>query len=366
MSSASPGLPDVFSVREVARAAGVSPRDVRGLIASGQASALDGRFLTARQAIGVVRAFRGARLAGGRGREMFGGAVARRNHAGVPLIASGALHALVIACFLFATTLKISKAAVEAPTGFKAVRMVFLATPGPGGGGGGGGLRQPAPPPRVQLKGTSPLRSPVPMERAVRRARVEPPVRHVPAPSPPIVAVSRPVDPPPPIVKADPIPPVVAPVVSAPADTRDRAGVLTDTPSRVDSHGPGAGGGTGAGQGTGIGEGDGAGIGPGSGGGTGGGPYRPGSGITPPSVLREVKPDYTEDARRRGIAGDVVLEIVVRSDGSVGQIRVIQGLGAGLNERAVEAVRQWRFSPARRYGTPVDVLVEVAVEFKLR
>jgi protein TonB len=79
-----------------------------------------------------------------------------------------------------------------------------------------------------------------------------------------------------------------------------------------------------------------------------------------------VKPDYTEDARRRGLSGDVVLEIVVRSDGRVGAVRVVQGLGAGLDERAVAAVRQWRFSPARRFGTPVDVLVEVAVEFRLR
>jgi TonB family protein len=297
---------------------------------------------------------------------MFERAESEDSHPGVPLMASGALHVAVVASFLFATTLGMTKASVEAPSQFKAVRLVFLATPGPGGGGGGGGMRQPAPPPRAQQKGTSPLRSPVPVERAVRKSRVEPEVRRAPAPPPPVVPAPRPVDPPPPAVKAEPIPPVVAPVVSAPADTRERAGVLTESASQADSHGPGSGGGSGTGQGTGIGEGNGAGIGPGSGGGTGGGPYRPGSGITPPRVLREVKPDYTEEARRRGIVGDVVLEIVVRSDGSVGQVRVLQGLGAGLNERAVEAVRQWRFSPAHRYGTPVDVMVEVAVEFKLR
>jgi protein TonB len=47
-------------------------------------------------------------------------------------------------------------------------------------------------------------------------------------------------------------------------------------------------------------------------------------------------------------------------------VKVLQGLGAGLDQRAADAVRQWRFSPARRFGTPVDVIVEVAVEFKLR
>jgi protein TonB len=98
----------------------------------------------------------------------------------------------------------------------------------------------------------------------------------------------------------------------------------------------------------------------------GGGPYRPGSGVTPPRILREVKPDYTDDARRRGLEGEVVLEIVVRSDGRVGNIRIVQGVGGGLDQRAVDAVRQWKFAPGERQGTPVDVLVEVAVEFRLR
>jgi protein TonB len=176
----------------------------------------------------------------------------------------------------------------------------------------------------------------------------------------------KPVEPPPPAPAPEPLPQVVAPVATAPADTRDRAGALNDPPLESDSHGPGSGSGVGTGQGTGIGEGTGSGIGPGSGGGTGGGPYRPGSGITPPAILREVKPDYTEEARRRGLAGDVVLEIIVRADGNVGTVKLLQGLGSGLDQRAIEAVRQWRFSPARRFGTPVDVIVEVAVEFKLR
>ena len=79
-----------------------------------------------------------------------------------------------------------------------------------------------------------------------------------------------------------------------------------------------------------------------------------------------MKADYTEEARRRNLVGEVVLEIVVRRDGSVGEIKVLRGLGAGLDERALQAVRQWRFSPAHRHGAPVDVLVEVAVAFRLR
>jgi TonB family protein len=169
-----------------------------------------------------------------------------------------------------------------------------------------------------------------------------------------------------PVLKAEPLPAVIAPIVTAPADTRSRAGVLQQTTAENDSHGPGSGAGAGSGIGTGLGSGDGSGVGPGSGGGTGGGPYRPGSGIEAPRLLREVKADYTEDARQRGVSGDVVLEIVVRRDGTVGDVKVLQGLAGGLNDRAVQAVRQWRFTPARRQGAAVDVIVEVAVEFKLR
>jgi TonB family protein len=82
--------------------------------------------------------------------------------------------------------------------------------------------------------------------------------------------------------------------------------------------------------------------------------------------LREVKADYTDEARRRGVRGESLLEIVVRRDGTVGDVRVLKALGAGLDERAIAAVRQWRFAPATRHGAPVDVVVEVAVEFMLR
>jgi TonB family protein len=186
----------------------------------------------------------------------------------------------------------------------------------------------------------------------------QPPKPVEPAPAPPAPKLEP--------LKAESLPLVVAPLIAVAADSRSRTGALEQTPVDADSRGPGSGGGTGVGTGTGIGEGDGAGVGQGSGGGTGGGVYRPGSGIEPPRLLREVKPDYTEEARVRRLAGEVVLEIVVRRDGSVGDLKVVKGLGGGLNERAVQAVRQWRFTPARRQGTPVDVIVEVAVEFKLR
>ena len=361
MSSAATAVPDVFTVREIARAAGAPTREARALLAAGTIPSLDGRFIAAGDAVRAVRILRGT-LPPAEARGLFSPPTRGKSPAGRALAASGVLHTAILGCFVLLTTLGVATAPerrLETP-----VRLVFLATPGPGGGGGGGGLRQTTPPPRIEMKGASVERSPVPPRRrsATRRAAPEP--RRIPPPPRP-----RPVDRPaePAVVPvAAPAPQVVAPVATAPADTRDTAGALGDAPPVPESQGPGSGTGAGSGQGTGIGEGTGAGIGPGSGGGTGGGPYRPGSGIAPPGLLREVRPDYTEEARRRGIEGDVVLEIVVRADGMVGNVKVLQGLGGGLDQRAIDAVRQWRFSPARRFGTPVDVMVEVAVEFSLR
>ena len=182
----------------------------------------------------------------------------------------------------------------------------------------------------------------------------------IPTPAPVVPA------PPTPIPPAPAPPAVVAPVATVAADRNDRAGVPAESPGQSSSYGPGTGGGVGSGSGLGLGEGQGSGIGPGSGGGTGGGPYRPGTGIAPPQLLREVRANYTDEARKRAIEGDVVLEIVVKRDGSVGQVKVLHSLGGGLEQRAVEAVRQWKFAPATRYGSAVDVVVEASVGFKLR
>ncbi len=361
MSSATRAVPDVFSAREIARAAGVGLREVRAMILSAELETVDGRFVAAAEAVRAVRLLRGGAPEAGHG--LFRPpAVAKRS----PLrafLASGALHAALLVGLVVLTTMGVASAPDETKREPTHMRLVFLPIPGPGGGGGGGGLRQPAPPPRAETKGRSLLRSPVPPPRRITTRPPDP----EPKKTPPVRVepVARPVEPPPPAPPA-PLPQVVAPVAPVPADTRDRAGEIAAAARESDSQGPGTGAGVGTGQGTGIGEGSGSGIGPGSGGGTGGGPYRAGSGITAPAIVREVKPDYTEEARRRGLEGDVVLEIVVRSNGSVTDVKLLRGLGGGLDQRAIEAVRQWRFSPARRYGTPVDVIVEVAVEFKLR
>jgi protein TonB len=349
---------DVFSASEIARAAGADVRDVRALLASGCVPAIGGRFVAAGHAIELVRSLRTGTHLSASVPELFQGAVADRREAGVPFAGSALAHVVMLGGI--ALLLGMDPPRPTAAARIETANLVFLAIPGPGGGGGGGGQKQTAPPARAELSGSRRLRSPVPTLRTVQGAKTEP------APAPRPEPATEPAEPPPPPQQPVPAPPVVAPVATVAADARDRQGLPTDAASDSDSRGRGTAGGAGTGAGTGLGEGVGAGIGPGSGGGTGGGPYRPGSGVTPPRLLREVKPDYTEDARRRGINGDVELEIVVRSDGTVGEVRLQRGLGAGLDQRAIDAVRQWRFSPATRLGAPVDVIVEVAVEFKLR
>ncbi len=134
------------------------------------------------------------------------------------------------------------------------------------------------------------------------------------------------------------------------------------------TQGPGTGGGAGSGTGTGAGEGRGSGLGPGFGGGTGGGAYKPGTGVSTPQLLREVKPDYTVEAMRAKVQGVVLLECVVLPDGTVGDTRVVKSLDDvfGLDAQAIKAAKQWKFLPGRRFGEPVPVLVTIELTFTLR
>jgi protein TonB len=361
---------DVYTAREIAEAADVPEPYVRGLIARGEirsvTAAVEGAdprwaelvahsdALKAVRSLKTWRATEAATAALGLHDELLLPAVERSRQTTVPLLVSTSLHVAVAAAALVIASLDFTRAdertdAIDVPA--EPTRLVFVALPGPGGGGGGGGLRMRTPPPKAEREGRREISSPIPVRR------LPPP----PEPLPP-----KP-EPPPPPLEAKTLPPVMAPVVPMASDHTNQEGLLKEIPKgNPPSQGSGSGGGTGSGQGTGIGEGTGSGIGPGEGGGTGGGPYRPGSGVDPPRLLREVRADYTDAARRANLSGEVLLEIVVRRDGTVGDVRVLQRLGSGLDERAIHAVRQWRFSPARLRGAPVDVIVEVAVEFKLR
>ncbi len=121
--------------------------------------------------------------------------------------------------------------------------------------------------------------------------------------------------------------------------------------SGLASNGFGAGGGMGSGRGGGIGPGSGPGYGPGSGGGIGGGAYRIGGGVSPPSILYKVEPEYSEEARKAKFQGTVLLFVVVDEKGMPRDIKILRPLGLGLDQKAVEAVEKWKFSP-RADGKP--------------
>lgn len=136
-------------------------------------------------------------------------------------------------------------------------------------------------------------------------------------------------------------------------------------PAAPPSNGTGSGGGIGAGSGGGVGVGHGAGVGPGSGGGIGGGVYKVGGGISAPKPVETPDPEYTEEARRAKIQGTCILWLIVDAEGHPRDIRVVRGLGYGLDAKALETVKQWRFEPARKDGQPVNVQVSVEVGFRL-
>ena len=362
-------VPEIYSGREIAAAAGVPESHVRGLVARGDIRTLNAfstgvgvaggdDFIPHDEAVRAVRALRSGDVVLAPDADalsrLLAPATVQARSTPVPFLVSTSLHGLVAALLLIIGSLGLTTADERTELidqEAKPVRLVFLAQPGPGGGGGGGGLKMRTPPPKAQRQGVQKISSPIPARRLPPPARPEPP---------------KP-EPPPPPLEAKTLPPVMAPVAPVAADPKNQEGELKEMPKEAPpSQGPGAGGGTGSGKGTGIGEGNGSGIGQGEGGGMGGGPYRPGSGVSPPQLLKEVRADYTDEARRANVEGEVVLEIVVRRDGTVGDVKVLQRLGSGLEQRAIQAVRQWRFSPARLKGTPVDVVVEVAVEFRLR
>ncbi len=220
--------------------------------------------------------------------------------------------------------------------------IVWLAVPGPGGGGGGGGNRSPEPPRRAELPGKDKITVPVLKPATLENLETK---------------------------KEEPAPQqwVNIPAQTLASSDIIMSGAIEGTQGGT-SLGSGTGGGAGTGTGSGIGSGTGSGLGPGWGGGTGGGAYRPGSGVELPRVVREVKPQYTADAMRAKVQGMVVLECVVQSDGTVGNIRVIRSLDPvyGLDQEAVKAARQWLFVPGTRLGQPVAVLVTIELTFTLR
>jgi TonB family protein len=163
----------------------------------------------------------------------------------------------------------------------------------------------------------------------------------------------------------------VAPTIVVPPQVKlqqpnmpDLGDPLSHLPT-VASNGTGSGGGIGSGSGGGVGVGAGPGFGAGHGGGTGGGAYRVGGGVSAPKAIYSPDPEYSEEARKVKHMGVVVLWLVVGPDGKPRDIRVVRTLGLGLDEKAIEAVKNWRFEPALKDGKPVAVQVNIEVNFHL-
>jgi len=136
-------------------------------------------------------------------------------------------------------------------------------------------------------------------------------------------------------------------------------------PSAPPSNGTGSGGGIGSGSGGGVGVGHGPGVGAGSGGGIGGGVFKVGGGISAPQAVSTPDPEYTEEARNAKTQGTCILWLIVDDQGRPRDIRVVRGLGMGLDAKAIEAVKQWKFQPALKDGHPVNVQISVEVGFRL-
>lgn len=209
--------------------------------------------------------------------------------------------------------------------------------PKPAGGGGGGGDRSPEP----ASKGNPPRFDWV---------QLTPPMVVLRNPDPKLAAEPTVLGPP--DLKLD------LPAMTQLGDPLGKFG--------PPSSGPGAGGGIGSGCCGGVGPGHGAGVGPGELAGFGGGAFRPGfGGVSRPQLLYSVEPEYSDAARKARHQGTVVIYAVVDVDGRIRDMRVMTSVGLGLDERAVEAVKQWKFKPGMKDGRAVPVVASIEVTFRL-
>lgn len=233
-------------------------------------------------------------------------------------------HVLVIVLLIFVSQLKPMQRLITQVTPLFAPppEQVKIAK-----GGGGGGARQP-----LVRKDTLPKPTP--------RAFTPPQVVQHPS------SIQAPV-----FLSAD-VPDVSASSMGAP----NGLGVFMN--------GAGNGGGIGNGYGGGIGNGKGNGVGDGSGGGSGGG-MRIGNGVSAPKPIYTPEPEYSEEARKAKFQGTVLLSVVVDETGKATQIKVTRPLGLGLDDKAIEAVKKWRFEPGKYNGKAVAVQATIEVSFRL-
>ena len=93
--------------------------------------------------------------------------------------------------------------------------------------------------------------------------------------------------------------------------------------------------------------------------------YSVGGNVSAPIPIYKPEPGYTEEARAAKLKGMVILSVVIGVDGAVTDVKALQGRDKGLTEKAIEAVKTWKFKPAMKAGKPVPCKVSIEVEFKL-
>jgi protein TonB len=142
-------------------------------------------------------------------------------------------------------------------------------------------------------------------------------------------------------------------------------GVASSPQIALAAQGRGSGSGFGQGLGGGIGAGRGSGAGPGIGGGYGGGLMSVGGGVSAPQVIHSVEPEFTDDARKANYQGNVSIKLIVDSQGNPQDVRLASHLGMGLDQKAIEAVNQYKFKPAMYQGHSVSVQIVIDVDFHL-
>lgn len=176
---------------------------------------------------------------------------------------------------------------------------------------------------------------------------------------------------PPAAVLRNPNPKLVAePTVIVPPDIKVAMNTMPDlgdpkSSATIPSNGPGASGGMGNGADGGVGPGHGRGVGPGDEAGRGGDAFRMGKGVTPPRVVYQIDPEFSEEARKAKYQGSCVLGLIVDASGRPTKIRVLNALGMGLDEKAIESVKNWKFEPGKKDGRDVAVEIAVEVDFHL-
>jgi TonB family protein len=256
-------------------------------------------------------------------------------------VVSFVVHLVVISAILF-LGFRVPKAIIQPATTVTDVDFTLYAPPPPPkimpvakamGGGGGGGAHEIIEP----TKGQPPKVAKIQL-LAPQLARIQDPKLAV-----------------------EPTMQVQIPASNAPAHLG-----APDSPQIVlASQGSGSGSGFGHGLGGGLGSGHGTGAGPGMGGGYGGGVMSVGGGVSAPQVVHAVQPEFTPEARQANYEGSISIQLIVDSQGNPQDIRVTRHLGMGLDQKAIEAVRQYRFRPAQYQGHPVAVQMIIEVAFHL-